>query len=312
MSADHRHSAVVTIEPERYEFREEPGWNFQLGGFSVARRDFFKLMGCGVAVFLVARSGATQESGGRGSGAGRGFRGEELPNEISAWLHIGDTGAVTVYTGKVEMGQNIRTSLTQAVAEELRVEPARISLMMGDTDLVPWDMGTFGSRTTPTMNLELRRVASVARDVMVELAARTWNVDGKRLVAGGGRVRDRDSGRSIEYAKLAQDQTFSKAVVENDPLTPAADWRICGQPLPKVDGRDFVTGRHRYTPDVILPGMVHGKVLRPPSFGAELVSADLSTAQAMPGVVAVHDGAFVGVAAPSVELAERALAAIKA
>jgi len=299
------------IEPERYEFREEPGWNFTLGGFGLARRDFFKLMGCGVAVFLVARSGAAQESGGRGGGRG-GFRGEELPNEISAWLHIGDTGAVTVYTGKVEMGQNIRTSLTQAVAEELRVETGRISLIMGDTDLVPWDMGTFGSRTTPTMNLELRRVASVARDVMVELAARTWKVDGKRLVANDGQVRDRDSGRSIEYAKLAQDQTFSKAVVENDPLTPPADWRIAGQPVPKVDGRDFVTGRHRYTPDVVLPGMLHGKVLRAPSFGAGLVSVDLSAAQAMPGVVAVHDGSFVGVAAPSAELADRALAAIKA
>ncbi len=318
MSADLHQSAIDTLEPERYEFREEPAWDFQLGGFSLARRDFFRLMGCGVAVYLVARSGAAQESGGtagaRGAGRGQGgaFRGEELPNEISAWLHIGETGAVTVYTGKVEMGQNIRTSLTQAVAEELRVDPARISFVMGDTDLVPWDMGTFGSRTTPTMNLELRRVASVARDVMVDLAAKTWKVDGKRLVASDGRVRDRDSGRSIEYAKLAQDQTFSKAVVENDPLTPAADWRIAGQPLPKVDGRDFVTGRHQYTPDVIVPGMLHGKVLRPPSFGAELVSVDLSPAQAMPGVTAVHDGAFVGVAAPSVEAATRALAAIKA
>jgi nicotinate dehydrogenase subunit B len=319
MSADRRSPvlagkmpALPAIEPERYEFREEPAWGFQLGGGSLPRRDFFKLVGCGVAVFLVARSGAAQESGGRAGAARGGFRGEELPNNISAWLHIGETGAVTVYTGKVEMGQNIRTSLTQAVAEELRVDPARISLVMGDTELVPWDMGTFGSRTTPTMNLELRRVASVARDVMVDLAAKVWKVDGKRLVANGGRVRDRDSGRSIEYAQLAQDQTFTKAVVENDPLTPPADWRIAGQPLPKVDGRDFVTGRHRYTPDVTLPGLLHGKMLRAPSFGAELVSVDLSAAQAMPGVVAVHDGSFVGVAAPSLETAERALAAIKA
>jgi CO/xanthine dehydrogenase Mo-binding subunit len=310
-------AAGIAVEPERYEFRQESTWNFQLGGFGVGRRDFFKLMGCGVAVFLIARAGAAQESGGSaaargGRSQGGGFRGEELPSEISAWLHIGETGAVTVYTGKVEMGQNIRTSLTQAVAEELSVEPGRVSMVMGDTDLVPWDMGTFGSRTTPTMNPELRRVASVARDVMVGLAARTWNVDGKRLVAVDGRVRDRDTGRSIEYARLAQDQAFAKAVVENDPLTPAADWRIAGQPLPKVDGRDFVTGRHQYTPDVILPAMLHGKVLRPPSFGAELVSADLSAARGMPGVIAVQDGSFVGVAAPSLEVAARALAAIKA
>jgi CO/xanthine dehydrogenase Mo-binding subunit len=317
MRDDLQQSAGI-VERERYEFHEQPLYEFNLadvqpGSSGLRRRDFFKLMGCGVAVFLLAPSGDAQESGGgpRGARAG-GFRGEELPREISAWLHIGESGAVTVYTGKVEMGQNIRTSLTQAVAEELRVDPAQISLIMGDTDLTPWDMGTFGSRTTPTMNLELRRGGSVARDVMVELAAKAWNVDGKRLVANDGKVRDRDTRRSIEYAKLAQDQMFAKAVIENDPFTPAADWRVAGQSLSKVNARDFVTGRHRYTPDIVQPGLRHGKVLRPPWFGAELASVDLSAAQAMPGVTAVHDGSFLGVAASSVEAAERALAAVRA
>lgn len=294
----------VVIEPERYEFHERAAYDF-----GIERRDFFRLLGGGVAVFLLVRDAAALQESGRG---GSGFSGEELPRKLAAWLHVGENGDVTVYTGKVEIGQNIRTSLTQAVSEELRVDPARVHLVMGDTDLTPFDMGTFGSRTTPTMNLELRRVASVARELMVEMAAKTWKVDGSRLVADDGRVRDRDTGRSIEYAKLAEDQTFAEAVVENDPLTPAADWRVAGQPMPKVDGRDFVTGRHQYTPDLQLPGLLHGKVLRPPSFGAELVSVDLGQAKAMPGVIPVHDGNFVGVAAHSAEAATRALGAIQA
>jgi isoquinoline 1-oxidoreductase len=187
-----------------------------------------------------------------------------------------------------------------------------IGLVMGDTDLTPFDMGTFGSRTTPTMNLELRRVASVARDTLLQMAAKNWSVDQARLTAADGKIRDRDTGREIEYSKLAQGQAFAKAVVENDPLMPAAEWKVAGQPIPKVDGRDFVTGKHRYTPDVTYAGLLHGKVLRPPSFGAELVSVDVSAAKALPGVTVVHDGDFVGIAAASVEVATRALAAIQA
>ena len=279
------------IERERYEFSAPPAYRFATG-----RRDFFKFLGAGVAVFLVARDAAAFQESGRGGG--RGFRGQNLPKDIGAWLHIGEGGTVTVYTGKVEMGQNIRTSLAQAVAEELRAGLGSINLVMGNTNLVPYDMGTFGSRTTPTMNLELRRVASVARDTLIELAARSWNADPSRLVAADGRIRDPQSGQVIEYGRLAQGQTLAKAVVENDPLTPAAEWHVAGQPIPKVNGREFVTGKHQYTPDVRLPGMQYGKALRPPSFGAQLVSVDLSGAKALPGVTPVRDGDFVGVAAP--------------
>jgi len=292
------------LEPERYELGEPTPYDFGL-----RRRDFFKFVGAGVAVFLVVRdTPALQESGGRR----REFGGEELPKNIGAWLHVGEDGAVTVFTGKVEVGQNIRTSLTQAVAEELRVPIARINLVMGDTGRTPYDMGTFGSRTTPTMNLQLRRIAFAARDLLVEMAAKTWNVDQSRLVADDGQVRDRQSGRVLEYAKLAQGQAFAKTIVESDPLTPATEWRVAGQPIPKVDARDFVTGRHQYPSDLRPAGLMQGKVLRPPSFGAQLASLDASAAQAMPGVTVVHDGEFVGVAAPTVEAADRALAALKA
>ena len=105
---------------------------------------------------------------------GRAFGGHELPKDISAWLHIDADGRVKVFTGKVEVGQNIRTSLAQAVAEELRVPFDSISMIMGDTDLVPWDMGTFGSRTTPTMNPQLRNMAVAGREMLLEMAAKRW------------------------------------------------------------------------------------------------------------------------------------------
>src|SRR4029077_7118817 len=125
---------ATQLEPERYELSAGPAYRFQ-----VDRRDFFKFLGGGIAVSCVLQDvGAGQESGGGRRG------GEALPKDIGSWLHIGEDGVVTVYTGKVEMGQNIRTSLTQAVAEELSVAPEKICMVMGDTKLTPFDRGTFG------------------------------------------------------------------------------------------------------------------------------------------------------------------------
>ncbi len=295
-------TAQFAVEPERYELQEAPLHHFELD-----RRDFFKLVGGGVAVFLLLPKGPAQESGRRGFGSR-----EALPQNIGAWLHIGESGAVTVYTGKAEMGQNIRTSLTQAVAEELHVKVGAISMVMGDTDLTPYDMGTFGSRTTPTMNKQLRRVAAVARDLLVGLAAKQWNVPPSLLVARDGKVLQPNSTRSISYAELAQGQTLAQAIVENDPLTPASDWTVAGTSVPKINGRAFVTGEHQYASDIRRPGMMFGKVVRPSAFGATLESLDASKAKAMPGVTVVHDGDFVGVVAPSEFEANRAAAVIRA
>jgi isoquinoline 1-oxidoreductase len=298
---DHLH-VEVPLEPERYELRAAAPYRFDLD-----RRDFFKFLGAGLVVVSVLKTPTVaQESGG-----GRQRRAESLPKEIDAWLHIGDTGKVTVYTGKVEVGQNIRTSLTQAVSEELHVPLDSIELVMGDTQLTPFDMGTFGSRTTPTMNLQLRRVASAARDVLVGLAATQWKTDPQHLVVVDGKITDPHSNRSVEYAALMKGQQLTETLPEQDPLIPATDWRVAGQSTPKVDGRDFVTGKHRYPSDQKLPDMLYGKVLRPAAFDATLSSLDTQKAERM-GATVVHDGNFVGVAAPSSAAAEAALAAIHA
>jgi isoquinoline 1-oxidoreductase len=127
-----------------------------------------------------------------------------------------------------------------------------------------------------------------------------------------GKVTRTDTKESATFGQLTKGEKLMKSVEESVPTTPADQWKIAGTSVPKVDGRDFVTGKHQYTSDLARPGMLHGKVLRPPAFEAALVSADTSKAEAMPGVIVVRDGGFIGVAAPDVLTASRAIEAIKA
>jgi nicotinate dehydrogenase subunit B len=270
------------IEVERYELRERPRYRFSFG-----RRGFFKALGGGIVVVSVLsnRGDAQESGGGRGRGGGR----AGAPQELGAWLHIAADGAVTVYTGKVEIGQNARTSLTQAVAEELSAPVASITMVMGDTERVPYDAGTFGSQTTPQMVPQLRRIAAAARKL---LPSGPWE--------------------SINFAEVAKDQTLARVSVAGATFKSTADWKTLGTSIPKVGGRDMVTGRHRYTSDMRLPEMQFGRVLRPERLNATLVSADISAAEKMPGVTVVRDGSFLGVAAPTPHQAAEAMKAIKA
>jgi nicotinate dehydrogenase subunit B len=291
------------IEPERYEFSSPSPYQFAL-----ARRDFFKILGSGIAIFAISKDAlATQETA-----PGPRIQPPQLPKEIISWLHIGDDGTVTAFTGKVEVGQNARTSLTQSVADELRVPFASVRVVMGDTELTPFDMGTFGSRTTPTMVPQLRRVAEAARNLLIEVAAKQWNVPAAHLKAANAKVSDPASGKSVTYAELARRKTLAQLLPDADPITPPSEWTIAGQPLPKVDGRDFVTGKHQYTTDLRPDNLLYAKILRPPSFGATLASCDVKAASAMPDVTVVVDGNFAGAAAPTERQAENAVAAIRA
>ncbi|HEY3929069.1 MAG TPA: molybdopterin cofactor-binding domain-containing protein [Candidatus Koribacter sp.] len=279
--------------------------NDKLHWFEVDRRDFLKIFGGGMLVCL-ARPSLGQESGRRG------HEQHELPKEVSAWIHIAPDGKVTVNTGKVEVGQNIRTSLAQQVAEELRTDFASIEMIMGDTDLVPWDMGTFGSRTTPTMGPELRTMAMAARDSLVELAAKQWSVPVNSLRAENGKVVNPATKQTISYGELTRGQQIAKVVDQDPPFTPATEWKVAGKPEPKADGREFVTGEHKYPSDINRPGMIFGKVLRPSAYKATLASVDTSAAEKISGVQVVRDGDFVGVASADPSAAEKAVATIKA
>jgi nicotinate dehydrogenase subunit B len=297
-----RSSARFVPEPERYEFSADPMHHFEL-----TRRDFFKFLGAGIAVFAVAKDSLGKQE----TAPTQGFHSEELPNNITAWLHVGEDGNVTAFTGKVEIGQNIRTSLAQTVADELRVPFESVTMVTADTALTPFDFGTVGSRSMPTMSPQLRRAASAARDLLVAAAAKEWNVAVEGLTAADGKVSDPATGRSIRYAQLARGKTLAENLPAEDPVTPPDQWTIAGKSIPKKDAWSFVTGEHKYTPDLRRPGMLYGKVLRPPSFGATISAYDATAAQAISGVVIVRDGDFIGAAAANERDARKALASIR-
>ena len=290
-------------EPDRFEFRADP-----IHKFNLARRDFFHLLGAGIAIFAVTKNAfGTQEL----APQSKSFRNEKLPEDISAWLHIGEDGIVTGFTGKAEIGQNIRTSLAQTIADELRVPFESVRMITADTLLTPFDAGTFGSRSTPTMTPQLRRAAAAARGLLVAEAARKWQVAPAGLIAADAKVTDPASGRSARYAELAQGKTLAQVLSANTPSTAAEHWTIAGKEIPKVNARAFVTGAHQYVPDLRPAGLLYGKVLRPPSFGATIIDFDDSAAKAKAGVFLVRDGDFVGAAAPTAHEAQEALGAIK-
>lgn len=290
----------LLLEPERYELYDSlcfSAWD---------RREFFRIAGSGLIIALALGDVLAQRPRGR-----RPF-GAPLPKEIGAWLHIGADNAVTVYTGKVEIGQNVRTSLAQVVAEELRLPPERIRMVMADTQMVPFDMGTFGSSTTPRMAPQLRRVAAAAREYLLELAEKQSKVERAALTVANGKIEGPKSIPSLTFGQLTEGKKLMKVIDEKAPTTPAEKWKVAGTSVPKAEARALVTGEHRFASDVKRPGMLFGKVLRPPRFKDELKSIETKAAEAMPGVIMVRDGAFIGVVAATENAAEKALAALHA
>lgn len=286
------------IAPEQYELREGPSY-----AFSMNRRRFFQLMGSGLAVALTTYKSSAEAL----------VEGLKAPeDQVAAWIHVGANGKVTLYTGKAEVGQNIRTSLAQIVAEELQVPMSRIEMIMGDTDLTPYDRGTFGSRSIPYMGPQLRKAAATAREALIDMAAAKWKVDRAHLSIRDGIVHNSKNKQTVDIGAVTGGQQIMKSVDADAPVTPADKWKVAGTFVPKVNGESFITGKHRYVSDIRLPDMLHGKVLRAPSYGATLTSIDVSAAKEMEGVTVVRDGDFVGVVAPDPYTANRALMAIRA
>ena len=288
------------LAPERYELRAGPVYDFAL-----TRRHLFQALGAGLLVMALGPDSLAQESG-------RGGRSRGAPSDIGAWLHFGANGTVTAHTGKTEVGQNIRTSLAQAVAEELRIPVSSVTLVMADTDLTPYDMGTFGSRTTPTMAPILHRAAAAAREAFIALAADEWKVERDALTAANGKVSHGPTGRELGYGQLLKGQKLTREIPDAIKETPRTEWTVAGTSAPKADGRNFVTGRHQYTSDIRRDGMVYGRVVRAPGWNGKLRSAETAAAAALPGVTVVRDGAFLGVTAPTSDAAAKAADLIKA
>jgi isoquinoline 1-oxidoreductase len=173
-------------------------------------------------------------------------------------------------------------------------------------------MGTFGSRTTPTMGPQLRTMATAARQMLVEIAAQRWHVDPASLTVADGKVTDSQNARSLAYGELTRGEKLVKTVFSKESLTPPSEWKIAGTPVPKAEGLDFVTGKHKYPSDIARPEMMFGAVLRPDGFNATLASLDTSATEKLPGVTVVRDGDFIGLVAPDAFTAQHALSLLHA
>jgi isoquinoline 1-oxidoreductase beta subunit len=284
------------------ELLEPVGYDFGLN-----RRSFVQILGAGL-LLVVSVPALAQQRGGRGFGGGG------SPRNISARLHIGKDGVITVMTGKVEGGQGSRTELTQAAAEELRVTPDQIQLMMSDTGLVPDDGMTVGSRSTPSTVPAIRQGAAAARELLIDFAVKKWSVERNTVEVQNGKAIHAASKRSLGYADLAAsddaERTFGQAIPSDVTITPVKEWKVLGTPRLRPNAREIVTGAHKYPSDISRTGMLYGKVLRAPSYGARLTSVDLAAAKAMEDVTVAQDESFIGVVAPTSFRAEEAIGAI--
>src|SRR5437016_7747458 len=287
---------INEIQPERYELFEGPSYFFQFD-----RRDFIKTFGLGI-VFIVPVTRALAQQRGQGE-SGRGGFNERTPQEIGAWIHIDEDGGVSVFTGKVEVGQNTRTSLTQAVADELHVPITSVRMVMGDTERTPFDLGTFGSRSTPTMAPQLRKAAAAAREMLIVMAAAQLKIAPADLRIIDAQFVNHDKSKTLTLAEVAKGRKLVKVIPDDIAITQPKDWTIAGASVTKVDAAKFVTGKHQYTTDIKREGMLYGKVVRPATFNAKLVSSVTKDAETIPGVKVVVDGDFIGVVAPDQQTA---------
>jgi isoquinoline 1-oxidoreductase len=239
------------------------------------------------------------------------FRG--YPEDFNAYLRIAEDGKVTCYSGKVELGQGVTTSLAQMLAEELEVPFDSVTMVLGDTKLCPWDPGTNGSRSIKNFGPALRAAGAEAREILIQMAAEFLNLPSSRLVAKDGAVSDKsDSRKSVTYGMLAKGKIIERHLEKKPALKSPSDFTVCGQSLPRADFLDKVTGKAQFSGDIFLDNMLHGKVLRPPAHGAKLKDVDVSAAQKIEGIRVLREQDFVGVVHPLPDVAEKALALIKA
>jgi CO/xanthine dehydrogenase Mo-binding subunit len=250
-----------------------------------------------------------------------GVRGQtSTPNEkkaqyagVDAWLAVGADGSVTLYTGKVELGTGIETALSQIAAEELDVPVSRISVVQGDTDRSPDQGYTVGSKSISHGAPQVRAAAAEARAALLELAAGRLGVAVDRLSAQDGVVSVQgDAAKRATYGELVGGRRFNRTVSATPPTKPRQAYRLVGTSVPRVDIPTKATGTHVYVHNVRLPGMLHGRTVRPPSVGAVVVDVDEASVRALPGNVrVVRKANFVGVVADREEQAIAAAQALK-
>jgi nicotinate dehydrogenase subunit B len=273
--------------------------------FSLSRREFLEAVGGGIIIFFSTGDLTAQERRPPGY--------QDLPTDFNAFLRIGADGRVTCFTGKIEMGQGIVTSLGQMLADELDVPLDAVDMAMGDTDLCPWDMGTFGSRTTRFFGPPLREAAAEARAILIQLASEHLHLNENQLIVQEGVVVDKDnSGNRVTYGELAKGKSIEKHLPKKPSLKNVSEFSIVGKPALRKDALAKVTGKAQYAGDIRVPGMLHARILRPPVHGAKLKSVDTSALRDDKEIKIVQERDLVAVLHLYPDVAEQALSKIKA
>lgn len=268
------------------------------------RREFLVTAGSGLTVLFTVRPHTEGQEPSQLPGR------QGYPTDLNAYLTIGPDGRVTCFVGKVELGQGSMTALAQLLAEELDVSPASIDMVMGDTDLCPWDMGTFGSLSIRTFGPVLRAAGAEARATLLQLASERLGIERSRLSVRDGAILG--GPEPLTYAQLVQGKRIERRVDVTATLKVPSTFRVVGTSAPRRDGIEKVTGKAQFAADISVPGMLHARVLRPPAHGASLRDLDARKAESIDGVRVVRDGDFVAVLHERPDVAEQARAALVA
>ena len=270
------------------------------------RRDFFKLIGSGIIVCFMPRCASD------GTPLAAPLE-RDLPKDYNAFLLIGEDGTVSCFTGKIEMGQGIITSLVQMMADELNVPMEKIKLVMGDTDLCPWDGGTWGSMTTRHFGPSMRAALAEGKGVLLELASEKLKVPVSQLTVNDGVITDTaNPANSVTYAELAKGKKIERFLKEKPSPEDYTKYTFVGKSYQRMDAKVKVTGEAKFTGDIKVPGMVFARILRPPSHGAKLTNVDTSGAEKVEGAKVVRDGDLIAVLHENRDKADQALIKIKA
>ena len=278
---------------------------------SMNRREFLKRMGVFGGGIIIGFNTLDRQAWARRPRTG--FLDGGIPTDFNAFLRIGADNRVALYTGKIEMGQGAMTSIPQLLAEELHVDYDAVDIVMGDTDLCPWDAGTFGSLSIRHFGVFLREAAGEARGVLMQLAAEQLKSPIGRLATQNGTVYDPSNpGRRISYGELTKGNIIEKHLKDVPPLKLSAEFETMGKSFPRRDALEKVTGAAKFSGDIRPPGMLYAKILRPPAHGAKLVKADTDPAKNIDGIQIVKEGDFVAVLHEHPDVAEQGLAQIKA
>jgi isoquinoline 1-oxidoreductase len=270
------------------------------------RRNFFKLLGGGIIVFF--RPWRVFDLFGTPAEQAR-----SLTTDYNAFLHIAEDGTVTCFTGKIEMGQGIITSLPQMMADELNIPVERIKMIMGDTDLCPWDQGTWGSLSTRVFGQSMRTAAAEARGVLLDLGSAQLGLPVSQLEVRDGVITDtKDPKKTVSYAQLTKGKRIEKFLDIKPSMEDFTKFKFMGKSYNHSDATLKVTGEAKYSGDMKLPGMVFARILRPPSHAAKMTSVDYSGAEKIAGTKVIRDGDLVAVINENRDKADEAIVKIKA